>query len=387
MYTTKKRLYNKNNATKKIIQQKNTNKLITAVIDTKAIVHNIQYLKKKSKTDIMPILKADAYGHGMVNIAKLMRKNNITYIGVATLDEAILLRENGDNGRILFWLYDIYNKNIHKVIDYDLDIAIYDETHIPLLEKIIPFNKKLKVTLFIDTGINRGGISYNFALQAFQDVNNSNKFELVGMMSHLVSSQIKNNSIVKNQLYKFRSLRQMLQEMNIIPPLVHIANTCACLNYDVSDFTISRCGTGIFGITSTTHIDNRFNLTMSIISSVIQIKNINKGEGIGYDWKFIAKKNMKIGIVPIGYADIIPFSSSLGLFVYINGSRRKVLGLINMDQIVIQLHKNDKNGDKVYLFGNGKNCKQTIFDIAPKNHETSIEMLSHIGNRVHKIYL
>jgi alanine racemase len=332
----------------------------------------------------MPVLKGDAYGHGLIEMSKIMRKLGVKYIGVATLGEAILLRKSGDKGRILSWLYDIDHPEFKDGLKLDLDIAIFDETLIPKIIKMTPKGKKLKVTLFVDTGINRGGIPYENAMQAFKDVSACDKFEIVGMMSQLVCSQIKNSPIVNEQLRKFRELRNQLEEIDIKPPLIHIANTEACLNYDVSDFTLSRSGAGICGIEE--HQD-KLKPIMSVTSYIIQLKDIKKGEGIGYDWTYITPKKMRVAVLPIGYGDIIPRASSCKLYVYINGKKRKVLGLISMDQIVVEAKESDKINDEVFIFGNGVNCPQTIYEISKVSNSIPREILVHTGYRINRTYI
>jgi alanine racemase len=385
--TKTRRKINIKNKTCKITQIPTSDKDIKAVIDVNAIKNNINFLKKKSGTDLMPVLKADAYGHGMIEMSKVLRKLGIKYIGVATLGEAILLRKSGDKGRILSWLYDIDGQEIKDGIKLGLDISICDENLIPKLEKLIPKGKKIKITMFVDTGINRAGIPYENALQAFKDVSQSDKFIIEGMMSHLVCSGIKNSPIVNEQLRKFRSLRSELEKIGIIPPLVHIANTGACLNYNVSDFTLARPGSGIYGITADFKPSKELKLPMSVKSYIIQLKDIEKGKGIGYDWKYITPKKMRIAVLPIGYADIIPRASSLKLHVYVNGTKRKVLGLISMDQIIIEAKDNDKINDEVYIFGNGTNCPQTIYDLAKLADTIPIEILCHTGYRINRTYI
>ena len=386
MTKTRKKIITRNK-TCKITQIPTSDKDIKAVIDVNAIKNNINLLKKKSGTDLMPVLKADAYGHGIIEMSKILRKLGIKYIGVATLGEAILLRKSGDKGRVLSWLYDIDGQEIKDGIKLGLDISICDEKLIPKLEKLIPKGKKIKITMFVDTGINRAGIPYENALQAFKDVSQSDKFIIEGMMSHLVCSGIKNSPIVNEQLRKFRSLRSELEKIDIIPPLVHIANTGACLNYDVSDFTLARPGSGIYGITADFKPSKELKLPMSVKSYIIQLKDIDKGKGIGYDWKYITPKKMKIAVLPIGYADIIPRASSLKLNVYVNGTKRKVLGLISMDQIIIEAKENDKINDEVYIFGNGTNCPQTIYDLAKLADTIPIEILCHTGYRINRTYI
>jgi alanine racemase len=386
--TQRTKIGNKNKTkTCKLYEIPKSDKDIHAQISIKSLKHNLHFLKKSSGTDIMPVLKANAYGHGIINMAKNLRNLKTKYLGVATVGEAILLRKNGDKGRILAWLYDVDSSELKDAFELDIDIAIFDETHIPKIEKMVPKGKKAKITMHIDTGINRASIPYNKAFQAAIDVNNSNKFELVGLMSHLVCSEIRNSPIVNEQLRKFRELRKRLEEVNIVPPLVHIANTGGCLNYDVSDFTLARSGTGTYGLSPDNKMNKNLIPIMTVKSVIIQIKEIDKGEGIGYNSRYITPRNMKVGIVPIGYADVIPRATSLKLHVYINGKKRKVLGMESMDQIVIEVKDEDKLHDNVIIFGNGKNCVQTVYDLAHEANMTVHEIVVHIGNRVNLEYI
>jgi alanine racemase len=188
-------------------------------------------------------------------------------------------------------------------------------------------------------------------------------------------------------LRKFRDLRKRLADINIVPPLVHIANTGGCLNYDVSDFTLSRPGSGIYGIPGNDAIHKHLKLAMTIKSYIIQLKDVGKGEGIGYDWKYTTTRKMRVAVLPIGYADIIPRSSSGKLYVYINGTKRKVLGTISMDQIIVEAKEIDKVNDDAIIFGNGKNCPQTIFDVAKAGDAFPIEILCHTGYRINREYI
>jgi alanine racemase len=389
MKNTKKHklIRNKNrNRTCKIYEMPPTDKDINAEINIKSLKHNLKFLKKSSGTDIMPVLKANAYGHGIVNMAKQLRNQNIKYLGVATVGEAILLRNNGDKGRILAWLYDIDSNELKDAFNMDIDIAIFDETHIPKIEKFVPNGKKAKITVHVDTGINRASISYDKSFEAAITINNSDKFELVGLMSHLICSEVKNSQIVNEQLRKFRELRKKLEEVNIKPPLVHIANTGGCLNYDVSDFTIARPGSGIYGLSPNNKKNKNLIPIMTIKSTIIQIKEIDKGQGIGYNSRYITPHKMKVGIVPIGYADVIPRATSLKLYVYVNGKKRKVLGMESMDQIVIEIKEGDKLSDEVFIFGNGKDCIQTAYDLANEANMLVHEIVVHVGNRVNLKY-
>ena len=388
---TKSKTHNKKNKIKKnkTLKLNNTTgipsayKNITGSIFINAFKHNINYLKKKAKTDIMPVLKANAYGHGIIEMAKICRILGIKYIGVATLGEAIQIRNSGDKGRILGWLYDVTTNEVRDSVLKNIDIGIFDENHIPIISKSLPQGVKAKIHLFVDTGIDRNGVPYDKAVEAAKQIVKDPKFELVGLMSHLCCATEKvNNKPTLKQLELFRKLRQDLADLNIKPPLVHIGNTAGILDYDLSDFTLSRSGFGIYGYGS-----NKLTPIMDITSKIIQLKYVPKGAGIGYNRTFIAHKKTYIGIIPIGYADFLPLTKSEELSVIVNGSKRKVLGIESMDQIVIQAKKGDKLGDIVDIFGKKNKHFFSGEEFAQMGHTTLYNMLTHIGNRVDHKYI
>lgn len=370
-------------------QHTNLNKYkdITANISIKNFSHNLNILRNLAKTDIMPVLKANAYGHGIIDMAKIVRKMKIKYIGVATIGEAIQIRNSGDNGRIVCWIYDVHGPEVQEAIYKNIDFAIFDENHIDIISDKIPKNSHIKVHLFVDTGINRNGIPYDKSFDAAIKISANSKFEMVGLMSHLCCSDEKiNNTPTMKQLTIFRELRKQLLDNNINPELVHIGNTDAILNYDLSDFTLSRSGYGVYGYGE--KLIGKHNLIpiMDVKSSIIQIKRINKGDGVGYNRTFIAPKDMFIAIVPIGYADFIPWTKTGTLSVKVNGTRRKIIGTESMDQMVIEANKNDKIGDDVKLFGNPRKGYIPLNEYASKSKTVGTTILTHIGERVNHKY-
>jgi alanine racemase len=365
---------------------------ITATIDANAIRHNIDYLRKMSKTDVMPVLKANAYGHGIVPVSKILRNHSVKMIGVATLGEALMLRKHGDKGHIVAWLYDINGKELKDAIQKNIDIAIIDQKHIPTILKLAAqHGKKVRIHIFVDTGIDRAAVPYNEAIHAALKLSSSPYINLVGLMSHFIQSEIKNDATTYKQLRLFRELRDILSKKhNINFEYTHIANSGGCLNYDVSDFTLARPGLAVYGLDPNGKYNKNLQPAMTITSRIIQKKHISKGAVVGYDNKYIAKKDMEICIAPIGYADIIPRSSSGKLYVYINGTRRKVLGNISMDQIVIESRPNDKVGDEVLLFGSPhKGAKQTAYDVADMSKTITDELVvrTNATNRVSRKYV
>ena len=365
----------------------NNYKNITSIIDTKIIKKNIDFLRKTSNSGIMAVIKNNAYGHGIIGMSKVCNNLKIKYVGVASLVDALLVRNSGYKGMILTWLYNIYNKSsIKKGIELNIDFALFDETHIDKFEKLIPKNKKINIHLFVETGFNRTGIPYESSIHVAKIINNNPKINLVGLMSHFVDSEVKNSKICLEQLKKFRALRDKLFTLNIKPKYIHIANTYGVLNYDVSDFTFSRCGTGIFGLIKP-NPQIKLSTLMTLTTNIIQIKKINKGSGIGYNHKYISSKNMYICIVPIGYGDIPIFEAWSKLHVFCNNSYRKVLGLIGADQMVIEGKKIDKLNDTIIICSNIKKYKQTLLNIVKKSNMFIFQFVDHFGSKIKYKYI
>lgn len=362
---------------------------LIATIDSSAIRHNLDYLRKMSKTDVMPVLKANAYGHGAVAVSKIIRAHGTKMIGVATLGEALMLRESGDKGHIVAWLYDVNEQELKEAICKNVDICIIDRKHISIICKLAAkHDKRVRVHMFVDTGINRAGIPYGESIQVALELSTNPRIFLVGLMSHFIQSEIKNDATTHKQLRLFRDLRRTLLTKHYIDfEHVHIANSGGCLNYDVSDFTLARPGLAVFGIDPNGKYNKNLRPAMTVESEIIQVKHISKGEHVGYDNNFLAKKNMTICIAPIGYADIIPRSSSGKLHVVINGTRRKVLGNISMDQIVIDANPSDSVGDAVLLFGSPRNgAKQSVYQVADASDTIVNEVYSR-ANSANRMYI
>jgi alanine racemase len=382
------RYYNKTQKRKNLIKEIMNNNTSCLVINTKLIQSNINIIRKVSGTEIMPVIKGNAYGHGAVEIAKFLRSIGIGYIGVATVNEALELRNSGDKGRILAWLYDSYSRDVFNAFHNDIEIAIFDEEAIPRIIQDIPKGKTVNITVFVDTGFNRTGIRYERALDVIQKLSQNPSIKIEGLMSHLIDDlENFDNSLVKEQLSKFRKLRNDLAEIDIRPIQVHIADTNACLNYDVSDFTISRVGVGIFGFDIKSQIMKKYNIqpVMTLHTRILQIKSIKKGECIGYGCDYVSPKNMTICILGIGYGDI-PIYDYTGIYYFIHGTRRRVLGKTNMDQIVCVSKPGDRLHDIAYLYGGKHTQNQTIDTISHKVNTLSSEISSHIGNRVKRVY-
>ena len=376
--------------------------MIRAEVVADSIRKNIVYLSGKSGTEIIPVIKGNAYGHGIVTVAKILRSLKIKYIAVATAEEAIHLREEGgDRGRILCWLYTACSDELRRAIELDIDIAIFDDSSVHHFKKAAAAaanKRRVRLTLFVDTGMNTAGVPYHKAIDVCkllttQEGQAKSGIEIVGLMSHMISSHKPNCRVVEQQLHKFRLLRRKLEEEEgIKPAFVHIANTGGCLNYDVSDFSHSRAGKGIFGI----HPDFRMlntrrrmvvgggllHLAMSVHSYIIQVKAC-EGAFVGYKRGKATRKrcppSRSVAIVPCGFGDIIPVQFE-GHHVFIHGREKRRVLAVCMDQMVVEAKRGDKVGDEIHLFGN--HCPQSLYDFAKVAKVHPTELLARMGRRI-----
>ena len=204
-------------------------------------------------------------------------------------------------------------------------------------------------------------------------------------MSHLCCAETKNNNPTLKQFTLFRKLRQDLTDLNIRPEMYHIAATNGILNYDVSDFEMVRSGCGFYGLDKSQN--KNLIQALSLTSKIAQLKYIPKGAGVGYDRKYIAHHKEYIGIIPIGYADLLPLMAHEKIKVSVNGTKRKILGLESMDQIVIQAKKEDKIGDEVRFFGDKNKGFASAIDFAKPSGTTPFNIITHIGQRVNHEYV
>jgi alanine racemase len=362
-------------------RRRNNFKNITAVVDTRALHANLTYLREKSQTDVMPVLKANAYGHGLVEIARLCRKFGANYIGLATLEEAMHLRDSGDRGRILAWMYDALSDQVKLAVRKNIEIAIFDKAHIPIISGSL--TKRAKVHLFVDTGLNRSGVPYEDAYAAAQLLIQDPMFHLVGVMSHLCCAGV-NEQETKAQYARFRALRARLAAAGFVG-MYHISATQGILKYDNSDFDMVRSGDGLFGIEESE--DKHLSAVMTLESILVQLKTVKKHRGVGYFQTYVTHRDERIAVIPAGYADFLPRVAHEKLSVFVNGSLRKVLGVESMDQIVVHANDSDKLGDKVVFFGDRNKGVPSAVQFAKMGGVYVLEILSHLGPRVRWLYV
>jgi alanine racemase len=342
-------------------------------INLSNLIYNVDQIKRHTSKRIIAVVKADAYGHGAVKIAKAL-KNKVNYLAVACLDEALELRENGISTPILV-LGHTEARLFNKAADMNITIAIHDLNQL----KNLSLNKQLKVHLKIDTGMNRIGLTnINDIQQAMSLIKNNNNLFIEGIFTHYATADCDEDYYLK-QRAKFELV---IKSLNYKFDYIHSSNsaTSICFTDDVTNAV--RPGIIMYGICPSEDINFSLKPVLSLYSKIIHLKEIPEGERVGYSNGFIAKDNMLIATVSIGYGDGW-LRRNAAVPVYINNNYYPVVGRICMDMMMIKVDSNVKFGDTVELIG----PHISAMEIALKTDTISYEVLCTLGKRIKRNYI
>ena len=353
-------------------------------INTTNLLHNLNYVKRiVGKASIMPVVKANAYGHGLVTVCKFLSKYEIEGFCVALLSEAEILIKNNINLKILH--LGCFDYSLEPILfNNNLRLTINSKEDIFFLEKCGKKNNhNFNVHLKIETGMLRLGIESQDIKEIVNILLECKNITVEGVYSHLSSANETDQDYTNRQRDKFISLSKFIMKNFKTIKYQHLANSSALLKDKKNHFNLVRPGLTIYGIDPT---EDGHNLKPALLleAQVCLIKNVSKGDYIGYNRTYLSKNNFKVAIIQIGYADGIPISLSNNYSVDYNGEKLSIIGKISMDLICIDIAKSKiKKGCKVIIFGS----KNTRIDKLPKNiMESPYTILTSISQRVKRIY-
>ena len=356
-----------------------------ARIDITALASNISYLKSKAGVNLLAVVKADAYGHGLVEIGLAAEKSGADWLGVALLEEAITLRTHGVRIPILAWLVPP-GSDFNLAAKHDIDIAI---ASIAALEEISQVPNKPNIHIEIDTGMTRGGFldEWQRLLQA-----DFSKVEVAGVFSHFARADEPGQKQNLDQLQRFNLKIGELAAIGIKPPIKHLANSAATLLDNNSIFEMVRTGIAMYGLSPDikTMGDSKalgLKPVMQLRAKLHFVKSVPAGSPVGYGATAITDAETKLGVVAMGYADGIPRIAH-GAGIFINGQRAPLIGRVSMDQFVVDLgpESTAKSGDWVIVFGDGSHGEYTADDWGTASLSINYEIVTRIGPRVPRIY-
>jgi alanine racemase len=357
-----------------------------AIVDLSAIKHNVALLKEKSGTNLLAVVKADAYGHGLVPVAKAAIGAGASMLGVALLEEAITLRESGITEPILAWLVQP-GSDFKSAIDNNIDVAAGS---IKALHEIQAASKekKARVHLELDTGMTRGGFLAEWDQLTASDIAG---VEIVGVFSHFARADEPEQGQNSEQITRFHEMVKKLESLGCTKVIKHLANSAATLTNPDSTLDMARTGIAMYGLTPDVGMGSSkdFGLrpAMQLRAALYLVKDVPADTPVGYGASELTSRDTKLGVVTMGYADGIP-RIARGAGVWINGQRAPIIGRVSMDQFVVDLGPDSKakSGDWVVVFGNGSHGEFTADDWGGASGSINYEIVTRIGPRVPRIY-
>jgi alanine racemase len=369
-------------------------RLTRAEINVKSLRHNFDGIKKKVglNVKIMGIVKANAYGHGIVEISQALGKFGIDYLGVGFQEEGVFLREQGITIPILV-LGGVLGDQVRQFLEYDLDITVSSIEIAERIEREVESNnnRKARVHLKIDTGMERIGVNSSTAPQFIEKVCRLKHLDVVGIYSHFASSDERDKTFAYQQLDRFNDVLLYLEKNGIEIPLKHIANSGAILDLPDSYYTMVRPGIMLYGIYPTLDTTESVPLqsVLSFKSKVVFIKEVPAGISISYGRKYFTTEHTRVATVPAGYGDGYSRRLTNQMEVLINGKRYPVVGTICMDQMMVDvgIDSTIHVGNDVTLFGKDGELFISAYDIADKLDTNPYEVLTGIAARVPRVVL
>ncbi|MFZ9226445.1 MAG: alanine racemase [Candidatus Nanopelagicaceae bacterium] len=372
-----------------------------AIIDLGAIASNIKHLMAISGKPALAVVKADAYGHGLVPVAKQALQAGATWLGVALLEEAVVLRENGVTAPIIAWLTPI-SDDFDSAVKNDIDIAIPSLEHLHrIIDSGVNVGKTPRIHLEVDTGMSRGGALFEWSelIQSAASAETSGKLKIVGIWSHFARADEPGNDFNRVQRERFIAAVAEARAVGINPEIIHLSNSAATINDSDSHFDLVRLGISMYGLSP--DVENmgssaKLNLkpALTLRAKIHLIKEVPAGSQVGYGGTAITKVDTKLAIIAMGYADGVPRNANSQVGVLIGNKMSPIIGRVSMDQFVVDVGKESQSrvGEWAYLIGSEKGHSYTSDSYytadswAAACGTINYEIVTRLGPRVKRVY-
>lgn len=338
---------------------------------------------------IMAAIKADAYGHGAVEVARTLQRIGVDMFGVASAEEGIELRLAGINAKIII-LSPVLDNQLDEVIEYNLIPTISELAFFKRLnQKLQKLKKPILVHVEVDTGMTRTGFSYEESFNIIKEINHSPYIKIEGIFSHFPLAD-SDGAFTRKQIKNFSQLIGQLNSIKIKPKFIHLANSAGIFRFPNSHFNLVRPGIALYGLTPSSRIivNNHFKPVMSLKSRIVNIRCVPVNTPVSYGHTYRTKRKSRIATVSVGYGDGYPRLLSNNAEVLYHGKRAKILGTICMDLIMIDVTDipQAKLGDVVTLIGRDGNEEIKAEELAKKCNTIVYEITSGIGPRVARVF-
>ncbi len=353
------------------------------------LAYNFRRIKKLLAPDVktMVCVKADAYGHGMIPVSKRLASCGVDYLGVASIDEGIKLREAGINLPILI-LGAILKEDARPLFIYGLMPTVFtEELACYLNKKAAGRRKKIKIHIKVDTGMGRIGVLYDDALSFIKKIYKLKFIEIEGVFTHLSCADT-NANFTRYQIGIFSRLIENLRREAIDIALFHCANSIGLINFKESHFNLVRPGLIIYGLYPKEGLEIKLKAVLSLKTKVVHAKQVPRGYGISYGRTYITGGKTNVVTLPIGYGDGYPRNLSNRADVLIKGRRFKISGMICMDQMMVDVgNLKIKPGEEAVLIGPQGKENISAEELAVLSRTIPYEILCSLGSRLPRVYI
>lgn len=367
-----------------------------AIINLDNVEHNFREIKRITKPDvkICAIVKADGYGHGAIETAKMFLSCGAYYLAVAFLDEAIELREKGIRAPILILGFTPEHQ-FDKIVKYDITQTVYNYKSCEYLSEIAKkLGRKVKVHIKVDTGMSRIGFDADdFSIAEITKIFDLDGLEIEGIFTHFAKADEKDKSFTELQFQKFTSIINSLEKHGFNIPLKHAANSAAIIDLPYTHLDMIRPGIILYGLYPSDEVNKskiELKPALSLKTMVSHVKTLPKGRFISYGGIYETKRTSLIATLPIGYADGYSRLLSSKAQVLINGQRAPAVGRICMDQCMVDVTdiSGDINpGDEAILIGNMGNEAIIADELAKMMGTINYEVICGISQCIPRIYI
>ena len=358
------------------------------VVDIAAIRHNVRVLGDLvAPAQVMTVVKADGYGHGLAAASRAARAGGAGWLGVATVDEALAVRASGDTGRLLCWL-TTPGDDLASAVAADVDVTAYSLTELGDLAAVSGSGRRPRVQIKVDTGLSRGGAPREEWHDLFAEAGDLERRGLVtisGIWSHLAASDEPEHPANDAQETAFREALALGEAAGLDPEVRHLANSAAAILRPSSRFDLVRCGIASYGLDPAPGHTPDLGLVpaMTVRGRLALVKQVAAGAGVSYGHTWVAEEPTTLGLVPIGYADGLPRRASNRAHAWVGERQRPVRGRVCMDQFVIDLGGDTPPvGEEVVVFGPGLDGEPTAQDWAEAADTISYEIVTQVGGRL-----
>lgn len=367
---------------------------LTATIDLDAIAHNVDVLRTTAGADVLAVVKADAYGHGALPVARAALAAGATELGVAHITEALALRQAGIDAHVTSWLHGA-RADFDSAIAHDIDIAVSSSRQLAaVIDAARRRSETATVTVKVDTGLNRSGVAaedWSDVAEMLAKARADGAVEVRAIMCHLARGDEPDHPLNSLQADRLDEAAADLRRLGAGPEVTHIANSPAALTRPDLARDLVRPGIALYGRTPIPELGD-FGLVpaMTLEADIVLTKELAAGDGVSYNHTWIAPSDTRIGVVAAGYADGVPRLLSGVIAVRVNGRTYRGVGRICMDQLVIDLGADGggvREGDRAELFGTGRDGGPTAKDWADAIGTIDYEIVTGIGRRAERVYV